>query len=80
MSKTPKRPRDPNQLAKAIVAIATDEFVPMEDSKKVIRARNAGQVGGSARATALSELRRNEIAKTAAKARWQKEEKVPTDG
>ena len=49
---------------------------PLEDANKneklVARARKAGKVGGKARAKKLSAKRRAEIAKRAAKARWNK--------
>jgi hypothetical protein len=74
--KHPKRPRDPNQLAKAIVDIATgqksDSQPPGEsgNSSAAEWARIGGLKGGRARATQLSEERRKEIAKAAAAARW----------
>lgn len=77
---SPKRPREVNQLAKSIVDLATADDEPTGESKKVVRARTAGRVGGPARANSLSNLRRSEIAKTAAQARWKKAGKVPTDG
>jgi hypothetical protein len=71
MAKTPKRPRDPNQLAKIIVDIATGDD-PAPESKTVIRARKAGAVGGVARARSLTPTDRSEIARLAASARWKK--------
>jgi hypothetical protein len=71
MTKPPKRPRDPNQLAKAIVDLATGEG-PTQESKTVIRARKAGSVGGVARAKSLTAVDRSEIARIAASARWKK--------
>lgn len=70
MPNKPKRPRDPNQLAKAIVDIAT-EGEP-EESVTVKRARKGGQVGGKARAKALTPEQRADIARQAASARWKK--------
>ncbi len=70
--KAPKRPRDPNQLAKLIADIATGELVQPERSPTEQRASKAGSVGGPARAKALSPSQRSEIAKTAASARWKK--------
>lgn len=73
MIKTPKRPRDPAQLAKMIVDIATGE-VP--DAGKVDPnpasefARKGGLKGGRARADSLTPQRRREIALNAAKKRW----------
>lgn len=72
MSKTPKRPRDPNQLAKFIVGLATDEASPQEVSAKESRARKGGTKGGPARAKILSPAERSEIARIAAEARWKK--------
>jgi hypothetical protein len=70
-----KRPRDPNQLAKLIVDIATGE-VPDEISEQKKnpnpRGRAGGLKGGKARAKSLSAKRRKEIAKKAIKARWAK--------
>ncbi len=71
MPKTPKRPRDPNQLAKLIVDIATGN----EDENPSVLTeaqRKAGIKGGHSRAAKLTERRRSEIAAAAAKARWAK--------
>ena len=70
----PKRPRDPNQLAKLIVDIATGEveeapFVPQEGRKGV----PGGLKGGAARAKKLSPEERSKIAKMAAASRWEKD-------
>lgn len=78
MSKTPKRPRDPNQLAHMVVGIATGETpdAPAADDGKdpaaVARGRLGGDKGGTARARALTPEQRSEIARTAADARWKK--------
>lgn len=72
MSKTPKRPRDPNQLAKMMVEIATGETDQPEQSPAEKRAAKAGSVGGPARAKALTPAERSEIASVAAQARWKK--------
>jgi hypothetical protein len=74
----PKRPRDPNQLAKLIVGLATgeiDEKDPDEgkDPAAVKRGRAGGLKGGEARKQALSAARRSEIAKHAARKRWPKQ-------
>ena len=64
-SRAAKRPRDPNQLAKAIVDLATgeaEEKVPLASARK----------GGEARATVLTPKQRSEIARVAAEARWKK--------
>jgi len=75
--KSLKRPRDPNQLAKSIVDLATGEREekPVEDERNphaVALGRMGGLKGGKARAKALSASRRSEIAKKAAKKRWGK--------
>lgn len=71
-----KRPRDPAQLAKLIVDIATGEVEDsnreMPDSPATEFARKGGLKGGVARAAKLAPERRAEIAKKAAKARWGK--------
>jgi hypothetical protein len=73
VAKTPKRPRDPNQLAKAIVDIATGdgEHAP-ELPMPVKRAKAGGEKGGPARAKSLTPKQRSEIASLAAQARWKK--------
>ena len=72
MAKTPKRPRDPNQLAKLIVDIATGETSDTVPSSSPMAelGRTGGLAGGAARAKKLSAERRSEIAKKAAAARW----------
>jgi hypothetical protein len=75
--KKPKRPRDPNQLAKSIVALATGETVdPVIDDGRnphaVALGRLGGLKGGKARAKALTANQRSAIAKRAAKTRWAK--------
>ncbi len=69
-----KRPRDPNQLAKLIVDIATGEA---EDTvspakRKPSPQRKGGLKGGKARAAVLSEGQMKEIARIGAEARWKK--------
>lgn len=74
-AKTPKRPRDPNQLAKSIVALATGEDEPARPalSPNEKRASTAGKKGGPARAKALNPEQRARIASVAAQARWKKD-------
>ena len=71
MAKTPKRPRDPNQLAKLIADIATGEASagppPMSAAE---RGRLGGAKGGPARAKKMTPEERSAIAKKAATARW----------
>lgn len=72
--KHPKRPRDPNQLAKAIVGIATgeiDDTVPSSGPLSEL-GRAGGLKGGDARAASLTPERRREIAQKAAQSRWKK--------
>lgn len=76
-----KRPKDANLLAKKIVDIATGEDEdrvpsPEEQGKNpaaVALGRLGGKKGGKARARALSAEQRKEIARKAAKARWNKD-------
>jgi hypothetical protein len=76
VSSHPKRPRDPNQLAKSIIDIATgqkpDRDPTPEEQGKDPAAVALGQRGGKARAEGLSAKKRSEIAKKAAKTRWNK--------
>jgi hypothetical protein len=74
-----KRPRDPNQLAKLIVDIATgaipdeappDPKKPPKDPAAVSLGRRGGMKGGKARAEKLTPEQRAEIAKRAAHKRW----------
>jgi hypothetical protein len=74
----PQRPRDPNQLAKLIVDIATggaSETPTLPDSPAIEFARSGGLKGGKARAESLTAQRRREIAKKAAKQRWKPRDK-----
>jgi hypothetical protein len=75
--KHPKRPRDPAQLAKLVVDIATGEVQDAPDSDKGPMAalgRAGGLKGGRARAETLSADQRAEIARKAAAARWRKDD------
>jgi hypothetical protein len=72
MTKSPKRPRDPNQLAKFIIDAATGGAPAKVETPKVVRAKKAGAAGGPARANALTPKQRSEIASAAAQARWKK--------
>lgn len=79
-AKKPKRPRDANQLAAAIVAEATAEdgekaddaegAEPEKNPAAVALGRLGGLKGGKARAAKLTADQRREIAKKAAAARW----------
>ena len=84
MSKTPKRPRDFNQLAHLLGNIATGqvqeekepELTPQQQYAKEF-ARKGGLVGGKARAASQTKDQRVEGAKKAAAARWGKVHKNP---
>ena len=72
-----KRPRDTNQLAKSIVDLATGETEEKDpyqgkNPNAVELGRLGGLKGGNARAKALTAKKRSEIAKKAAKKRWEK--------
>jgi len=70
MAKRSSKPRDLNALAANIVEQATDERPPEPESKQAQAGRVGGLKGGKARADRLSPERRSEIAKRAARARW----------
>ena len=75
-SKT-KRPRDQNQLAKLIVDIATGETQDKapdqgKNPAAVELGRRGGLKGGKARAEKLSAHKRSQIARKAARSRWDK--------
>lgn len=73
-----KNPKDINQLAKSILDSVTGEELlqkAVEDGKNpaaVMLGRLGGLKGGKARALSLSAEKRSEIARKAAKTRWQK--------
>jgi hypothetical protein len=69
MTKQPKRPRDPAQLAKFIVDIATGEAEDPEPTPKEVRASKGGSKGGPARARALTDEQRSRRAGRRAKLR-----------
>lgn len=80
MPKTPKRPRDPNQLAKFIVDMSTGAeqpeevtpAVPEKNAAAVALGRLGGLKGGKARSDSLTPEKRKEIARKAAAKRWGK--------
>lgn len=79
MTDKPKRPRDANQLAKLLVDIATGEKsdpTPKteKDPAAVALGRKGGLKGGKARADSLTPEKRQEIAKKASDARWNKKD------
>lgn len=71
-----KRPRDPNELAKLIVDIATGdaEDTVSESKRRPSKKRAGGLKGGTARAQQLTPEERHDIAKLAARARWKKQD------
>jgi hypothetical protein len=75
MAKGPKgerRPADVNARAVMIAKIATGEVEDkVTDDGKNAAAVALGRMGGKARAKGLSAKRRKEIAKKAAKTRWE---------
>jgi len=80
MDKRLKRPRDPAQLAKLMIDIASGQVedrepaAPLEgkDAAAVSLGRRGGLKGGKARAAKMAPEKRAEIARKAAKARWQR--------
>lgn len=71
-----RRPRDPAQLAKLIVDIATGEVEDREPTPeergKDAAASAMGRKGGAARAAAMTPERCAEIARKAAAKRWRR--------
>jgi hypothetical protein len=70
-----KRPRDPNQLAKLIVDIATgdaEDTVSAKKKPKRLKGQAGGLRGGKVRARNLTPQEREDIARLAARARWKK--------
>jgi hypothetical protein len=65
-----KRPRDPIQLGKLIVDIATGQTQDLVEDGRDSNAAALGKKGGKARAAALTPGKRVEIAKRAAAKRW----------
>ena len=76
MTEHRKRPRDPAQLAKLIVDIATGEVEDRVDDGKspaaTARGRRGGLKGGRARAAKLTPEARRASAQKAAKVRWRR--------
>lgn len=65
-----KRPRDPVQLGKLIVEIATGQIEDKQVSDKNAAAVEMGRKGGAARAAKLTADERAEIARKGAETRW----------
>lgn len=80
MVKRLKRPRDPIQLGKLIVDIATGQVEDRDatsserekSASAVARGKAGGPKGGRARAMKLTPEQRAEIARIAAQTRWKK--------
>ena len=75
MAKTPKRPRDTNQLAHMLAMLATGELQDAKtddgkDPAAVALGRKGGLKGGKARAEKLSKSKLSAIGKKGAMARW----------
>lgn len=76
MTEHRKRPRDPAQLAKFIVDVATGEVEDIDPASKtkdpaaVERGRSGGLKGGKARAANMTAAERRAAATKAVKARW----------
>jgi len=80
LARTMKRtrmPRDPNQLAKAVVDLATGQRSPEptreKDPAAIARGHLGGVIGGRVRAARMTPEQRSESARRAAKARWERE-------
>jgi hypothetical protein len=65
-----KRPRDPIQLGKLVVDIATGQVEDRAPAHEESPGAKLAKKGGKARAAKLSAKRRREIAQQAAQARW----------
>jgi hypothetical protein len=68
----PKRPRDPNQLGKLIIDLATGQATE-PSPKNLSAAAELGRKGGAARAKKLSKKQRVAIAKKGAAKRWKED-------
>jgi hypothetical protein len=74
-----KRPRDPNQLGKLIVDLATGEAEEPDPSEgknpaAVELGRKGGLKGGKSRAARMTVEQRSEAAREAAHARWKRKD------
>jgi hypothetical protein len=69
MKRTP-RPRDPIQLGKLMVDIATGQVPDAVDDGKDAAAAELGRKGGAARAASTTAGQRAEIARKGAAKRW----------
>jgi len=71
MKRTP-RPRDPIQLGKLMVDIATGQVPDAVDDGKDAGAAAMGRKGAAARAASMTKEQRAEVAKKGAAKRWEK--------
>ncbi len=69
-TKRTPRPRDPIQLGKLMVDIATGAVPDAVDDGKDTAAAAVGRKGAAARTASTTSERRREIAQAAAKKRW----------
>ncbi|MEO8625978.1 MAG: histone H1 [Candidatus Limnocylindrales bacterium] len=79
MPKRSRMPRDPNQLAKAVVDFATgqrepDPTPPVKNAAAVELGRMGGKIGGKRRAERMTAEERRDSARRAALARWSKQD------
>lgn len=72
MEKHPKRPRDPSQLAKMMIDLATGDASESAAKEKDPAAVKRGRSGGEARSKSLSPQVRTSVARKAARSRWKK--------
>jgi len=77
MPKRSRMPRDPNQLAKAVVDFATGQREPEpparpKNAAAVELGRLGGRIGGRRRAESMTAEQRRDSARKAALARWSK--------
>ena len=77
MPKRSRMPRDPNQLAQAVVDFATGSRQPdpparVKNAAAVELGRLGGKIGGKARAANMTDEERRDSARNAALARWSK--------
>lgn len=72
LKRTP-RPRDPIQLGKLMVDIATGQVPDVVDDGKDAGAAAMGRKGAAARIAATTPVQRIQVAKKAAAKRWNKE-------
>lgn len=68
----PKRPRDPNQLAKMVVALSVGDAEDAPETAKARSGRAGGLKGGATRMAGLSPTQRSELGRKAAAKRWKK--------